>query len=223
MGESLPRSCLSPIKAYLFDLDGTLVDTVPDYRAALNHCMELASLERMPVSFVRDRVGRGAKSMVHDALAEQGSHVSVDDLLPYFLDYYRNHIAVHSTVYPTVVETLRSLCARDCLLAIVTNKRLAFSEALLSIKRLREFFAVVTTGGNDRKLKPDPEPIVHTLRQLGVSPAEALFIGDSRTDVDAANAADVAVAFVRGGYDEGVELSSLKVDRVLDKLSDLLQ
>lgn len=215
-----------PYEGYLFDLDGTLVDTAPDISVALNHSLTAAGFASVSENHTRHWIGHGARILIKEALAHQtykgDMEAQLDAMLPVFLDYYSDHHAHHSTAYPTVVDTLQTLRARGARLAVVTNKVTHLSELILDTLGLREYFDSVVCGDTTPKPKPDPAPVHYCLRELQITPEQALFVGDSNTDVGAARNAGTNIVCVRYGYNQGQDVSQLDVDGVIDTFSELL-
>ena len=177
-----------------FDLDGTLVDSVGDIAASLNHA--LAVIERPPLSVdeVRPMIGGGSRVLLERALLAIGREDQLDRLLPVLLDYYDAHMTDLTRPFAGVVEALDTLHSRGVALAVVTNKREYFSLKLLDALGLRDRFACVI-GGDSAGLsapKPDRAPIDLMIRRCGGG--HAAFVGDSIYDIDAARAAGVPVA-----------------------------
>lgn len=209
--------------AYLFDLDGTLVDTAPDLMRALNHVLGDAGLPLVDEAKTRHWVGHGVRAMLNAALEHHDADAStarLDALFDACLAYYGEHIADHSVPYPAVVDTLDGL-ARRVPLAVVTNKPTDLSERLLDALDLRRFFASVVGRGSTPNHKPDAEPALYACDQLGVEPREALFVGDSATDVKCARAAGCDVVLYRYGYNHGQDPDTLDADAVVDSLAAL--
>jgi len=209
--------------AYLFDLDGTLVDTAPDINAALNHSLRQAGLPEVDEALTRHWVGHGSRVLISQAL--QHHHVSemdVDALLDPFLDYYGSNLSTHSLIYPGVTDTLTTLRRRGAKLAVVTNKMTQLSVPLLEGIGLAALFDLVVCGDTASAPKPDPAPVQLCLDTFAVSAAATLFVGDSETDVNAARAAGVDVVCVRDGYNHGVDVTTLPVSGVIDHFNELL-
>jgi len=208
--------------AYLFDLDGTLIDTAPDINAALNFCLGNAGLPPVDETHTRHWIGHGAKVVVSQAL--QHHHVAetdIDPLLAQFLEYYSDHLAVHSRIYPQVQDTLAVLRTRGAKLAVVTNKLSRFSIPLLQQIGLLDAFDLVVCGDTAAAPKPDPAPVRYCLDTFRVDADRTLFVGDSAADVDAATAAGVPVVCVRDGYNHGVDVTTLGADGIIDSFSEL--
>ncbi len=210
--------------AYLFDLDGTLVDTAPDLSRALNHTLALAGLEAVDESLTRHWVGHGVRAMLEAAFDHLGVVAEPDALDHHqtvLVDHYAEHIADYSLPYPTVVETLDVLAERAPL-AVVTNKPTDLSNDLLAALDLTRYFRIVVGRGATERFKPDPAPAHYALAHLGKSPGQALFVGDSETDVLCARAAGCPIALYRYGYNHGKDPDRLGADRVIDSFGALL-
>ena len=178
-----------------FDLDGTLVDSVADLTAAVNHA--LSEIGRLPLTIdqVRPMIGGGSRVMLQRALVATGGDERLHDLLPGLVDFYAAHIVDQTRPFAGVVDALDSLRARGVTLAVVTNKREQLSFALLDALGLTDRFACIIGGDTPglAAIKPDRAPIdlmLHKCRGSG----PAVFVGDSIYDVNAARAAGVPVA-----------------------------
>ena len=178
-----------------FDLDGTLVDSVADLAAAVNHA--LAEIGRAPLTVdqVRPMIGGGSSVMLQRALLATGGDERLDELLPGMLAFYAAHIVDHTRPFPGVVEALDALRKLGVALAVVTNKRELFSFALLDALGLTDRFACIIGGDTPglTAMKPDRAPIDLMMRKCGDA-RPAAFVGDSIYDVDAARAAGILVA-----------------------------
>lgn len=207
---------------YLFDLDGTLVDTAPDINAALNHALTQVELTPVGESLTRHWVGHGARVLVEQALAHHGADHDVDVLHQAFLNHYAANNSRRSQPYPHVVETLQRLRGRNARLAVVTNKLARFSVPLLRDLELLEYFEAIVSGDTAATPKPAAEPALYACEQLGLEPAQALFVGDSTPDVLCARAAGCPVVCVRDGYNHGVPAEELGADGVIESFLDLV-
>ena len=211
-------------QSYLFDLDGTLVDTAPDLMRALNHALATMDLRPVDEALTRHWVGHGVRAMLQAAFAHHAQDLAperVDALEASCVGYYGAHVADYSRPYPHVMETLAVLAERAPL-AVVTNKPTALSESLLEALDMTRFFGVIVGRGTTAKPKPDAAPALHACESLGVDPASALFVGDSETDVACARTAGCAVAIYRHGYNHGIAPEALGADRVIDSFADLV-
>jgi len=215
-------------RAYLFDLDGTLVDSAPDINAALNAALVAGGYHSVTEADSRNWGGSGSRALIERALAHLGACERTTDvrhmqlLLDTFIAYYRAHIADSSRLYPQAALTLTTLARRGAGLAVVTNKYAVLARQLLQAFGLDELFAAIVGGDTLTERKPDAAPALHACRIIGCSAADALFVGDSITDVETARAAGCTVVCVRGGYNHGVPAEALGADAVIDSLEALL-
>ena len=210
--------------AYLFDLDGTLVDTAPDLSRALNHTLAQEGFGEVDESLTRHWVGHGVRAMLEAAFGHLGIRAEAGELDHHratLVEHYAAHIADYSLPYPTVVETLAALAARVPL-AVVTNKPTDLSNRLLDALGLARYFEVVVGHGTTGNFKPHPEPALYACDRLGAAVEHALFVGDSETDVLCARAAGCDVVLYRHGYNHGRDPARLGADRVIDSLDALV-
>jgi phosphoglycolate phosphatase len=214
--------------AYLFDLDGTLIDSVPDINGALNAALEAAGYPGVDEQLTRNWVGSGSRTLLERALRHSRADALIADellmarLLTTFIDHYSAHIADNSHPYDGVADALHALHERGARLAIVTNKLEALSRQLLEALGLRDYFDALIGGDTLPQQKPNAEPALHACRMLGCMPNDALFVGDSITDVETARAAGCPVVCLRAGYNHGTKAEQLGADAVIDSLIELL-
>ena len=199
------------VQAVAFDLDGTLVDSVPDLAAAANEMRAVLGMERLPEATVRSYVGDGIAVLVHRALTddeygqadlplfERGSEV--------FLRYYADHIADQTRPYPETEAGLGLLKSLGIPLAVVTNKSDLLAIKLLKALKLEQYFSIVVGGDTLNVRKPSGEPLRHVAGGLGIQTQNMLMVGDSRNDMLAAKDAGCPVAGVTFGYGDMAELS----------------
>jgi phosphoglycolate phosphatase len=210
---------LSLFKTIVFDLDGTLVDSVFDLASALNATLgRLApGTPPLPIETVRSFVGNGAGQLVARSLASSGIAVSQETALAVFLGCYRERMLDTTRPYPGVVEGLDRLADRT--LAVLSNKPGDMSRQILTRLGLATRFARIYGGGDVPGRKPDPSGLLQLLRELGASPAEALMVGDSPIDVLTARNAGVRAVGVRYGLDPsgfGAAAPDLEVDTLVE-------
>lgn len=212
-------------KLAMFDLDGTLVDSVPDLAAAVNQMLWQLGRSPVALSTVATWVGNGAEVLVRRALAGSIEYAEVDeslvrDGLPLFLQAYGQSHSL-TRLYPGVLVFLNALRERGVPMALITNKPEAFVAPLLGQVGLDGFFSWII-GGGATKPKPDPAGLLYVLQMARVDAAQAVFIGDSRNDVLAAKAAGVPSIAVSYGYNHGQPIEQEAPDRVVANLADLL-
>jgi phosphoglycolate phosphatase len=211
----------------LFDLDGTLLDTVAAISTGLNRALAERGLGPVPQGQVRDMIGGGGPILIARALAWLGVALHEGDqaalLQRYFLHYERIETgAEHSArIYPGATDTLERLHRLGLKLAVVTNKpqRLAFG--LLQRLGLTQWLQVVLGGDSCERRKPDPQPLRAACAEMRIEPGQALMVGDSVNDVLAARAAGMPVVCVPYGYNEGNDPRQLPCDAFIETLAEL--
>lgn len=207
--------------ALLFDLDGTLVDSVPDLALAANRL--LAELGHPPLgeAAVAAMVGDGVAKLVERVLAGRGlGAVAPEPAVRRFVALYTADATTLTRPYPGVLDGLAALAAAGTQLAVCTNKPERATRAVLAGVGLARFFPVVLGGDSLPVRKPDPAPLRAALAQLGVAPEAAAMVGDHRNDVLAAQGAGAAAIFARYGYG-GATLGELRPDAEIDSFSEL--
>ncbi len=210
----------------MFDLDGTLVDSVPDLATAVDRMLVELGREPAGVERVRQWVGNGARVLVRRALAGGLGHSAVgeaesDEALARFLDIYADcHELI--TLYPGVHELLEALSTAAVELAVVTNKPERFVAPLLEQVGLGGYFRWIIGGDTLPQQKPDPAALLQVMRLAGVTAAQSLFVGDSRNDVLAARAAGVPCVAVSYGYNHGRPIAEEEPQLVVDSMAELL-
>ncbi|HBA86777.1 MAG TPA: HAD family hydrolase [Geobacter sp.] len=196
---------MGPIRLLIFDLDGTLIDSLPDLTDATNLIREGRGLPQLQIADVRKLVGQGARSLVERALpgATAGE---VDQALELFLDYNLAHIADKTTVYPGVAETLEALQGVGAPMCVLSNKNVALCREVLTRLGLSGHFSHIFGADSFPFRKPSPEPIRALLRQFDVRAGECLMVGDSVNDIAAGGGAGVVTVGCSYGYGEKTEL-----------------
>lgn len=209
----------------LLDLDGTLVDTVPDLAACADAM--LAELGRPPQgeARVREWVGNGVEHLVKRALT--GSQDGEPDAaifqraLDRFMALYARSTSARSRPYPGAENLLAFFESRDVARVCVTNKPARYTERLLTDLGLHAGFDLILSGDSLPRKKPDPLPLLHAMRHFDVHPGECLMLGDSKNDVAAARAAGVRIVCVSYGYNHGEDIHAARPDAVIDSLDEL--
>jgi phosphoglycolate phosphatase len=217
----------------MVDLDGTLVDTMGDFVAALNLMLgDLQAGVRLDAAAVEPMVGKGSEHLVKSVL----NHVQAQSLCrpqathliagfeQAFASYQKHYDGIngqHSAVYPGVLQGLQGLQRAGLKLACLTNKPVAFARSLLRLKGLDGFFSEVFGGDSFERKKPDPLPLLKTCAALGSLPVRTLMIGDSSNDARAARAAGCPVLLVTYGYNHGEPVHAVDADGFVDSLADI--
>lgn len=213
----------------MFDLDGTLVDSVPDLARAVDQMLVAVGRSPAGEEQVRRWVGDGASMLVKRALSgriDVSDDPGSEELFPLaqelFMSAYAQANGRSSVIYPGVDALLERYRAEGVAMAVVTNKPGGFTHALLDHLRLSDYFPIVVAGDTLEWKKPHPAPLLYACEQAGVSPRDALMIGDSRVDVEAARAAGCPVVCVSYGYNRGESIHEAGADRVIDSFIELL-
>jgi phosphoglycolate phosphatase len=209
----------------LVDVDGTMVDSVPDLAYCVDQMMQ--ALDRPPhgEARVRNWVGNGVERLVRRALVGQldgdPPERDYDRAHAIFVELYAANTSKRSRLYPGVREGLDWLRAAGYRLGCVTNKAARFTLPLLADLGVRDDFKLVVSGDTLPVKKPDPAPLLHAARHFGVAPGESLMVGDSVSDVRAARAAGFQIVCVSYGYNHGVDIRTADPDAVIDSLLQL--
>ena len=225
------------IHAVMIDLDGTLVDTMGDFEAALNLCLADIDLPKVDKQVVNIAVGKGSEHLIRTVLRHQLAlpevkasgmvcdNTTVEHLFePAFARYQYHYEKVNgqfADVYPGVLTGLQQLQARGLKMACLTNKPTAFAKALLADKGLSGFFSHVYGGDAFPRKKPDPMPLLETCKALGTQPGHTLMLGDSQNDAQAARAAGCPVVLVTYGYNHGEPIQSVECDGFVESIAQL--
>jgi phosphoglycolate phosphatase len=215
----LPR-----IRAVLFDLDGTLIDSAPDLAASLNIVLARSGLGPVALADVIGMIGDGIRKLAERGFARCGrpiDGVALDAAHDELVEAYRNHLTDLTVLLPAARETLVSLWAAGIPIGLVTNKPQRETEAILDHFGLAAYFGAVIGGDAGFEKKPAPDMLLAALKRLGATSSEALMIGDGQADVRSARAAGVNVILVRGGY-TAVPVDQLGADAVVDSLGGVV-
>ncbi len=213
-------------KMILFDLDGTLIDSVPDLAFCINSMLSQLDMATVPDDSVRNWVGNGIQRLVERALSNDLDAYPETDLLeramPIFMELYAANTSQRSYLYEGVLDALDYLqgCP-NIQLGCVTNKAEQFTLPLLRDQGIAERFGIIISGDSLPEKKPHPLPLLHAAKRLGVTPTESLMVGDSKSDVKAARAAGFQVICTTYGYNHGEDIHHYKPDAVVDSLAEL--
>jgi len=209
----------------LIDVDGTLVDSVPDLAWCVDRMMEQLGREPYGEQRVRDWVGNGVERLVRRALvgALDGEPEDADfeRACPLFLGLYAENTSKRSFLYPGVREGLEQLKANGYKIGCVTNKAAQFTEPLLRDLGIFDDFSIVISGDTLAKKKPDPAPLLHAAEYFGCNPQQSMMIGDSVSDVKAARAAGFQIICMSYGYNHGVDIREANPDAVVDSMLEI--
>jgi phosphoglycolate phosphatase len=208
---------MKPIGLIIFDLDGTLVNTLEDITASLNYT--LAALERKPlvVSLVQQYVGDGLPRLIERALGGPSDRLA--EAVTIYKEHHRKNFTTHSALYPSVKETLEYFKALP--MAVITNKNTEFCDALLEKLGIRRYFQQTIGADAGLALKPSPNALLRVIAECGVPKELTVMVGDSVADVQAGKAAGVATCAVTYGYRTEVELRAAGADYVIHEISAL--
>ena len=216
------KSSPGPIRAAIIDLDGTMLDTVPDFHVAINRMRAGFGLAPVGQPQIALMVGKGSENLIRSVLALDLDAAAAEAKFDAAMDAYQRHyLAIngqHSALYPDVIEGLAAMKAQGLRLACVTNKPIAFATPLLAQKGLAGYFEVVYGGDSLPRKKPDPMPLLQVCSDFGLAPARVVAIGDSSNDAEAARAAGCWVLAVPYGYNHGRSIHEADSDGIVESL-----
>jgi phosphoglycolate phosphatase len=211
---------MEPIELIIFDLDGTLTDSLADLTAATNRMRCHFGRDELSPGQVRQLVGQGARNLVERALP--GAPIEmIEEGLGIFLAHNDAHIADETMLYPGVVETLTALQGRGKRLAVISNKNVDLCRKLLALLGADGYFAAILGADSLPFRKPSPEPVLKLLADFGVPPQQAMMVGDSINDIAAGQGAGVVTVGCSYGYGDAVELCG--ADYRIDTFAGLLE
>ncbi|MDA0576018.1 phosphoglycolate phosphatase [Burkholderia gladioli] len=215
------------LAAALIDLDGTMIDTVDDFTAALNAMLARIGAPGTQRDEVMRYVGKGSENLIVQVLkprlAEAEAQARFDEALAIYQAEYATINGRHTRLYPDVEVGLAAMRAAGLALACVTNKPHRFALELLAQYRLDGYFGVVLGGDSLPRKKPDPLPMLSACQRLDVEPALAVAIGDSENDALAGRAAGLATLTVPYGYNHGKAIQTINSDGIVDSLLEAAQ
>jgi phosphoglycolate phosphatase len=215
----------APVKAVLFDLDGTLIDTAPDFIRIINLLCADAGIEAPSNALIRAQVSEGARAMVK--LVRPDLDLNSEDLLllrQRFLQIYAENIAVDTCLFPDMDALLKQLEQHDIAWGIVTNKPRGLSELLLAALDLTARCAVLVCPDDVTHTKPHPEPMYLAAQQLGIAPGHIVYVGDHPRDIDAGRAAGMPTILAAYGYlppEHRDDLSAWQADYIVQDVPEM--
>jgi len=202
----------------VFDLDGTLADTLPDLTAAANFACRRLGLPEHPLEAIRGMIGGGERKLI-ERLVGASHQDRVEECLQLYLDHYTRHNGELTRLYAGVAETLARLAGRK--LAVLSNKLQRLTQQALEAIDIARFFAAIRGGGEGLPLKPAPAPLLSLTADLGVGPSRSLMVGDKLADIRAGHEAGAFTAAVTYGYGDLEALTAASPDFLLARFSQL--
>ena len=212
-------------KLIMIDVDGTLVDSVPDLAYCIDEMMQKLGLQKWGEAKVRQWVGNGIPKLVERALTGELEKRPIKEVFDVayliFLDLYEDNTAQRSYLYDGVREGLDYLKSQGYQLGCVTNKSEQFTHPLLKVLGIFNDFKIIISGDTLAKRKPDPMPLLYCAEHFNLKPEECLMLGDSVSDVKAARAAGFDIICMSYGYNHGNDIADENPDLVIDSMSQL--
>ena len=209
----------------LIDVDGTLVDSVPDLAWCVDAMMKEIGMPEHGEERVRHWVGNGVERLVKRALINaldgEPEAALFDQALPIFQDLYSENTSKRSCLYDGVIDALDFLKTADVRIGCVTNKASQFTLPILRDLGISDYFETVLCGDQVERKKPDPQPLLMSAEKLGVDPGSSLMLGDSMSDVKAARAAGFDIICMSYGYNHGEDIRDYNPDAVVDSMAEI--
>jgi phosphoglycolate phosphatase len=216
------KSNQAPIRAVIVDLDGTMLDTVPDFHVAINRMRDEMAMPPLGQDQIARMVGKGSENLIRTVLeldmGPAGVEARFADAMASYQRHYLSINGKHTKLYPGVIAGLESLKAQGMRLACVTNKPIAFAKPLLAQKGLAMYFETLYGGDSLARKKPHPMPLLQVCVDFGLAPEQVVAIGDSSNDAEAARAAGCFVLTVPYGYNHGQSIHETDSDGIVDTL-----
>ncbi|WP_101756863.1 HAD-IA family hydrolase [Oceanicoccus sp. KOV_DT_Chl] len=212
-----------PLEAVLFDLDGTLIDTAPDFAVAVNQLRQRHDQPPLAYADIRATVSHGARALVTLALKlKEGDH-HFEARRQELLDLYEQHLAVDTCLFPGMKELLDHLEQQKLPWGIVTNKPRRYAEPILAALKLNERCASLVCPDDVSRTKPDPEPMLLACQQIQCAPTRTLYLGDHRRDIEAGKNAAMKTLAVNYGYIEAHDpADSWQADFYVDHANEIM-
>ncbi len=212
----------------LIDVDGTLVDSVPDMAYCVDETMRRCGLPVRGEASVRKWVGNGAPRLIERALSNDMNGYPEPELferaMPLFMDIYADNVSKRSVLYEGVIEGLDHLASiKGLKVGCVTNKPTQFTHPLLKEMGIFDRFEIIISGDTLAEKKPHPLPLLYAAEQLGAAPENSLMLGDSKSDVNAARAAGFKIICTTYGYNHGEDIRNYHPDAVIESMAPLTE
>ena len=214
----------------IFDMDGTLIDSVPSLAYAINYMLRELKKSEYPEDTIRKWVGNGADILVKRALVGSKDYEGKDIDSNYFkkaksifLEFYGNNLNSKTTLYPRVKDSLEKLKNRGYTLALATNKPIEFVGDMLEYFNIKSYFTIYLGGGSVEYKKPHPQILLKILEELKVKADKSVMVGDSSSDILAAKAAKIDSIALTYGYNQGIDLKTLNPTIICDNFEEILE
>jgi phosphoglycolate phosphatase len=221
----MPLSFPCTRRFFIFDLDGTLIDSKDDIARAVNFALTEYQLPLLPVAKVAEFVGEGVQKLIERVMREisgqEAEPEQVRRMIEVFKSNYEKHMLDSTTLCEGVVDALQELCWAK--FAVVSNKPEKFSRLILEGLGIAERFQVILGGDSVEKRKPDPAPLIQAMVQCDYGPEDSVIVGDSVTDVVSGKAAGIITCGITGGFGERQELEAAGCDLIIENLKELPQ
>ena len=209
----------------MIDVDGTLIDSVPDLAFCVDQTMQTMGRPTWGQAKVRHWVGNGVPKLVERSLTGQlEAPVNQQDFAQayqIFLELYADNVSKRSCLYEGVKQGLDYLKTQEIIVGCVTNKAEQFTHPLLKDLGIFDEFALIISGDTLAKKKPDPLPLLHAAKYFNINPKDCLMLGDSTSDVKAARCAGFKIICLSYGYNHGVDIATANPDVVIDSMAEL--
>lgn len=223
MTASINPSTSTPLEAVLFDLDGTLIDTAPDFSVVVNQLRQRYNCPPLPFADIRSTVSHGARALIKLAFQLQEGDAEFERRRLELLDLYENNLAVKTCLFPDIDKVLAHLEQHKIPWGIVTNKPRRYTELILTALKLTERCATLVCPDDVTNTKPDPEPMFLACQQIPCKPEHTLYLGDHRRDIEAGKNAAMKTLAVNYGYIEVNDPSSnWQADYTVDHANEII-
>lgn len=210
------------IRAVMFDLDGTLLDTAPDFVVVVNQLLREQGRPTLPDELIRAGVSNGSKALIKLAFGIDESHSDFEPLRQRLLELYLQHIAVHTKPFPGIENLLEKLAQHQIAWGIATNKPAAYTLPLMAALNMQPAPASVICPDHVQRSKPDPESMLLASTQLGCKPQQIIFVGDHKRDIDCGrDAGSITIAAAYGYVDEGDDPANWNADHCVSHADEI--
>ena len=210
------------IRAVMFDLDGTLLDTAPDFVVVVNQLLSEQGRPTLPDEIIRAGVSNGSKALIKLAFGIDEAHSTFEPLRQRLLELYLQHIAVYTKPFPGIENLLEKLAQHQLAWGIATNKPAAYTLPLMAALNMQPAPASVICPDHVRRSKPDPESMLLASTQLGCKPQQIIFVGDHKRDIDCGrDAGSITIAAAYGYVDEGDDPASWNADHCVNHADEI--